>query len=63
MTAIKNKMSLRQAINNKCKDCTFDYLAEGNWKQQVSLCTVKKCPLWSVRPQTSGRLFQPVDNS
>lgn len=43
--------SLRQAINAKCKDCIYDPLSGlGNWRQQVSLCQIKSCPLWTVRP-------------
>ena len=44
--------SLRQAINAKCKDCIYDNLAAGTWRQQVTLCAVDLCPLWSVRPKT-----------
>ncbi len=42
--------SLRAAINAKCKSCIFDPLAMGNWRQQVTLCSVRLCPLWEVRP-------------
>ena len=44
-------MSLRKRINEKCKDCMYDSLAVGTWRQQVSLCSVNLCPLWSIRPQ------------
>lgn len=43
-------MSLRQAINDKCRDCIYDPLAPGNWRQQVTLCTSTECPLYRVRP-------------
>ncbi len=44
-------MSLRGAINSKCKDCIYDPKSGlGNWRQQVSLCAIKTCPLWAVRP-------------
>jgi hypothetical protein len=43
--------SLRGSINAKCRDCIYDPKSGlGNWRQQVSLCTVYKCPLWPVRP-------------
>ena len=45
-------MSLRKAINLKCKDCTYDNKAPGTWRQQVAFCCVKTCPLWAVRPKT-----------
>jgi hypothetical protein len=49
-------ISLRKAINDKCKDCTYDeYSGLGNWRQQITLCTVKKCPLWPVRPKSTGK--------
>ena len=43
-------MSLRNAINQKCKDCIYDPEVEGGWKQQVSLCELSDCPLWEYRP-------------
>ena len=41
---------LRNAIDNMCKDCTYDELDKGTWRQQVAVCTIKTCPLHSVRP-------------
>lgn len=49
-------MSLRRAINAKCKDCIYDNLASGTWRQQVTLCSVTSCPLWSLRPQTTATI-------
>ena len=46
--------SLREAINSKCKDCIFDDQYPGNWKEQVTACSSIDCPLWTVRPVTSG---------
>ena len=46
-------MSFRNCINNHCKSCIYDDLAAGTWRQQVTLCSAKSCPLWSVRPKTS----------
>ena len=43
-------MSLRNAINLKCKDCIYDPEVEGGWIQQVSLCELSACPLWEHRP-------------
>ena len=47
-------MSLRQAINEKCKDCIYDELAGGTWLKQVELCTCTDCPLYPVRPIPSA---------
>jgi hypothetical protein len=48
--------SLRKAINDKCKDCTYDKLSGlGNWRQQITACTVTSCPLHPVRPLSSQK--------
>lgn len=53
-------MSLRKAINDKCRDCIYDPQSGlGNWRQQVTLCTIKACPLWMVRPLSSPRRSGP----
>jgi len=48
-------MSLRAAINAKCKECIYDPIAgKGTWRQQVEACTAPTCPLYSVRPTSKG---------
>lgn len=47
--------SLRKLINEKCRWCIYDPKAPGNWKQQVSSCTVNSCPLYPVRPRSSSK--------
>ena len=47
-------MSLRKAINAKCKDCIFDPMEPGNWRQQVTACTSNDCALHSVRPMSES---------
>jgi hypothetical protein len=47
-------VSLRAAINAKCKDCIYDDLCPGTWLKQVEECTLTDCPLWSVRPKTAA---------
>jgi len=42
--------SLRAAINAKCKECIYDPIGDGNWRQQVMACMSPECPLYSVRP-------------
>ena len=44
--------SLRQCINDKCRWCIYDKHGAGNWRQQVTACSVIRCPLWRVRPVT-----------
>lgn len=43
-------MGMRSAIDEKCKDCIYDQKAPGNWRQQVTACTIKSCSLWPFRP-------------
>lgn len=43
------RQSLRTAIDQNCKQCIYDKACPGTWRQQVSLCTVIKCPIWDVR--------------
>ena len=44
-------MSLRTAINGKCKDCIYDPLADGTWRKQVDSCVDIICPLHPYRPR------------
>lgn len=51
-----SKPGFRGKINAKCIDCIYDDAggAGGTWRQQVEACTSYKCPLYSVRPVSSG---------
>lgn len=46
-------MSLRNAINAKCRDCICDTLDAGTAAQQIACCVDSKCPLHAVRPITA----------
>ncbi|MDG2272481.1 MAG: hypothetical protein P8L39_09260 [Halioglobus sp.] len=46
-------MSLRKAINNKCRQCTHDSLDPGTAAQQIACCVASDCPLHPVRPITT----------
>jgi hypothetical protein len=46
--------SLRGAINAKCRECIYDSVAAGNWREQVSGCSSANCPLYPVRPVSSA---------
>jgi len=50
-------MSLRRAIDSKCRDCIHDKAAPGTWREQVAQCPCLKCPLWPFRPAPSGGPF------
>ena len=49
-------MSLRQAVNAKCRECTYHPLDVGTAAQQIAVCTDSDCPLHPVRPITTKRL-------
>lgn len=42
--------SLRTAIDRKCKECIYDPLAPGAWREQVEACSSSNCALHAVRP-------------
>ena len=52
-------MSLRNAINMKCKDCIYDPEVDGGWIQQVSQCDLSACPLWEHRPHPRTSPLSP----
>ena len=52
-------MSLRNAINQKCKDCIYDPEVDGGWIQQVSLCELTDCSLWPYRPKPRTSPLSP----
>lgn len=43
-------MSLRKAVNAKCRECTYDPLDVGSSAQQIACCVASQCPLHPVRP-------------
>lgn len=45
-------MSLRKAINAKCRECRHDPMDAGSAAQQIACCTFADCHLHSVRPIT-----------
>ncbi len=52
--------SLRKVINAKCKDCIYDDLAPGTWRQQVNLCSSYSCSLWPHRPKSASPIPKSV---
>ena len=47
-------MSLRKAINAKCKGCIYDSYSPGTWRKQAAECTSYKCALYPFRPTPIG---------
>ena len=52
--------SLRKRIDQHCKSCIYDSLAPGTWRQQVTLCSVKSCALYDVRPKSTRPITESV---
>jgi len=52
----KPRLSLRKAIDMKCKDCIYDPLSGGGtWREQIEACTSGTCPLYDIRPLSSKK--------
>jgi hypothetical protein len=49
-------MSLREAFNAKCRECTYDPLDVGGPSHQIAACISSDCPLHTVRPITCTQL-------
>ena len=56
-------MSLRKAINEKCKSCIYDRHQPGTWRQQTEACEIRSCPLWGVRPKSASGVNSGADLS
>ncbi|MDB6102555.1 MAG: hypothetical protein JWO52_2554 [Gammaproteobacteria bacterium] len=53
-----DRMSLRAAINAKCRECVFDAKCKGGtWREQVAQCSARHCPLWPYRPAPKSGPF------
>lgn len=45
---------MRDAINAKCRECIYDPLSRGTWREQVKECSSSSCPLYPLRPLPIG---------
>ena len=45
-----SRIPLRSAVNAKCRECIYDPLARGTWREQVAACESGNCALHGVRP-------------
>jgi hypothetical protein len=48
------RLSMRDTINAKCKECIYDPISRGTWREQVQECTSSQCPLYPLRPLPIG---------
>jgi hypothetical protein len=51
---LARKAGLRSKVDAKCIECIYDPCQDGSWRKQVENCTARDCPLYSVRPLTTG---------
>ena len=49
-----SRPSLRSAIDGFCRQCIFDPLAPGRWREQVAACCDGGCSLHAVRAMPKG---------
>jgi len=57
---MSKKPSLRQCINDHCISCIYDHAAAGTWRQQVTICAVKSCAIYPVRPVSKSPIPESV---
>jgi hypothetical protein len=56
-------MGMRQAINEKCRDCIYDPQVKGTWRAQVEACTMTECSLHPFRPRCgASKAYAKVRN-
>ena len=56
-------MTRQQAIEAKCKDCIYDPLDYGTWRQQVERCELTNCSLWPYRPKSRSKMPDIADSA
>lgn len=52
-----SKKQLREAIRDKCLDCTCDQRVE------IAQCRIVKCPLWQHRPYQKMKIVEISDDT
>lgn len=45
-----NRPSLRKAVNAQCRECLYDPVQRGAWREQIAACASANCSLHPVRP-------------
>ena len=55
-------LTRQKAIEAKCKDCSYDPLDDGTWRQQVERCEITDCALWNYRPKSRSKLPNIADS-
>jgi len=45
-----SRLTRQEAIEAKCRECSYDELDAGTWRQQIGRCEITNYPLWVYRP-------------
>ena len=56
-------LTRQKAIEAKCKDCSYDPLDDGTWRQQVERCEITDCALWNYRPKSRSKMPDMADSA
>ena len=56
-----SRITPKQAIAMKCKECIYDPCVDGNWRMQVAMCDMNDCPLWQHRPTSRSQKLKPME--
>ena len=56
-----SRITPKQAIAMKCKECIYDSCVDGNWRMQVARCDMNDCPLWQHRPKSRSQKLKPME--
>ncbi len=50
------KLTRQQAIDANCKDCNYDELDVGTWRDQIERFPSPQCPFFEYRPLTTATM-------
>ena len=56
-------MTRQKAIEAKCRDCIYDPLDDGAWRQQVERCEITDCALYPYRPKSRSKMPDISDSA
>ena len=56
-------MTRQKAIEAKCRDCIYDPLDDGAWRQQVERCEITDCALYPYRPKSRSKMPDMADSA
>lgn len=51
-----SRQTRQQAIDTNFKDCNYDELDVGTWRDQIERCPSRQCPFYEFRPLTTATM-------